>query len=354
MQTYDEILKNMTDKYAQLSGITPDESSDIGIKLRVLAGEVYSNLCEAQWLKRQMFVSTARGEYLDLHAAERGIERRGDSPSVGKVTFSVSEAALADIRIPKGTVVAEAGTLLRFETTADTVIYAGNTSATVSVKSMGNGRKYNVTKGCISVMVTPPSGVESVTNAEAFTGGCDSESDEHLRERIISSIKAPVNSTNCAYYKAIAESVAGVSSAGVVPRGRGTGTVDVYIASDGSVPGDNTVKAVSELLSKEREVNVDVGVFKAQAATVNFYIKMDVYEGYGFDRVRDECVEKISDYIDAQGVGGEVLMCRVAEKLLDTEGVKEFYFISGLNSDYRGDNDTFPVAGIISVSRGTL
>ncbi|MBQ2825300.1 MAG: baseplate J/gp47 family protein [Clostridia bacterium] len=354
MQTYDEILKSMTDKYTELSGITPDVYSDIGIRLRVLAGEIYSNLVETQWLKRQMFVSTAEGEYLDLHAEERGIKRRSDSPAVGKVTFSVSEAPMTNIKIPKGTIVAEERSLLRFETTADTVIYAGDTSATVSAKSTENGRKYNVIKGSISVMVTPPSNVESVTNTEAFTGGCDSESDEHLRERIISSIKAPVNSTNCAYYKALAEGVDGVSSAGIVPRGRGAGTVDVYIASDGSVSADNTVKAVYELLSIEREVNVDVGVFKAEAATVNFYIKMEVVEGYNFDRVRDACVEKISDYIDAQGVGGEVLMCRVAEKMLSTEGVKEFYFISGLNSDYRGSNDTFPVAGIISVSRGTV
>lgn len=353
MQTYDEILKSMTDKYTELSGIVPDESSDTGIRLRVLAGEVYSNMVEAQWLKRQMFVSTAEGEYLDLHGVERGIKRRGASPSVGKVTFSVSEAAVSNIKIPKGTIVAESGSLLRFETTADTVIYAGDTSATVSAKSMENGRKYNVIKGSISVMVTPPSGVESVRNDENFSGGCDSESDEHLRERIISSIKAPVNSTNCAYYKAIAESVAGVSSAGVVPRGRGAGTVDVYIASDGSVPADNTVKAVSELLSKEREVNVDVGVFKAQKATVDFFIKMKVIEGYKFDHVRDICVEKISDYIEAQGVGGEVLMCRVAEKILETEGVREFSFISGLNSDYRGDNYSFPVVGAISISRST-
>ncbi len=351
MQTYDEILKRMTDKYTELSGITPDEYSDIAIRLRVLAGEVYSNLVETQWLKRQMFVSTAEGEYLDLHAQERGILRRGASPSVGKVTFSVSEAPLVNINIPKGTIVAESGSLLRFETTADTVIYAGDTSATASVRSMENGKKYNVMKGSISVMVTPPSGVESVTNTEDFSGGCDSESDEHLRERIISSIKAPVNSTNCAYYKALAESVEGVSSAGVVPRGRGAGTVDVYIASDGSVSADNTVNAVSKLLQKEREVNVDVGVFKAEATTVNFYIKMDVLEGYKFDSVRDECVRRISDYIDAQGVGGEVLMCRVAEKILDTEGVREFNFVSGLNSDYRSNNNIFPVVGVISVSR---
>ena len=272
MQTYDEILKAMTDKYTALSGIKPDERSDIGIRLRVLAGEIYSNLVNAEWLKRQMFVSTAQGEYLDLHAKERGITRREATHAYGYVTFSVSEAATENISIPKGTVVAVFGSLLRFETTYDAVIYMGETSATVKVKSVGLGKEYNVLDGTVTVMVTPPSGVETVTNAEAFSGGCDVESDESLRERVVQSIAFPANCTNCAYYEGLAESVDGIGSAAAVPRGRGVGTVDVYVAADGSEASDEAVEKAQELLSKEREVNVDVLVKKAEAVSVNFYI----------------------------------------------------------------------------------
>ena len=112
MQTYDEILNKMTEKYTELSGISPSESSDIGIRLRVLAGEIYSNITNTQWLKRQMFISTADGEYLDMHAAQRGIERRDATCSEGYVTFSVNEARVESISIPKGTVVATFASLL--------------------------------------------------------------------------------------------------------------------------------------------------------------------------------------------------------------------------------------------------
>lgn len=353
MQTYDEILQRMTDKYTEFSGIVPDERSDIGIRLRVLAGEIYSNAVNAEWLKRQMFVSTAEGEYLDMHAGERGIVRREATPSYGEVTFSVSEASAANISIPKGTVVATFASLLRFETLQDAVLYSGETSVTVKAKSVGAGREYNVLKDEISVMVTPPSGIEGVTNSAAFSGGCDAEGDESLRERVEKSLKSPVNSTNCAYYESMAESVDGVSSAAAVPRGRGVGTVDVYIAADGSEASDETVSKVQSLLSEEREVNVDVLVKKAEPTSVDFYLKIEILEGYGFDDVKDRCRAAISDFIASRGVGGEVLMCQVAEKVYHTEGVKEFKFVSQINSDYRGDSSTFPVAGTISIIRGT-
>lgn len=354
MQTYDEILNSMTEKYTELSGITPDERSDIGIRLRVLAGEIYSNMVNIEWLKRQMFVSSAEGEYLDLHAEERGISRREATPAYGVVTFSIPEALTENLSIPKGTVVATYGSLLRFETIADSVIYAGNTSADVKVMSVGEGRKYNVLEGAVSVIVTPPVGIESVTNSAAFSGGCDRESDDSLRERVEKSIKFPSNSTNCAYYEGLAESIDGVSSAAVVPRGRGLGTVDIYIAADGSEATDEAVKKVQTILSEEREVNVDVFVQKAEPVAVNVYLKVELKDGYGFDDVKDRCVSSLSDFIASRGAGGEVLMCQVAEVVYHIEGVKAFAFVSQLNSDYPGHSSKFPVAGTISIVRGKI
>lgn len=350
MQTYDEILNSMTEKYTELSGITPQEGSDISIRLRVLAGEVYSNIVNAQWLKRQMFVSTAQGEYLDMHAQERGIKRREATGSVGFVTFSVSEPAAESINIPKGTVVATFATLLRFKTMDDATIPAGAYSVNVKAQSIGAGREYNVTKDQICVMVTPPAGVESVTNTGAFVGGCDIESDESLRERIEKSIRFPQNGANCAYYETTALSVNGVNSASVVPRGRGAGTVDVYIAAESSVVNEVVLNQVQELLSKEREVNVDVLVKKAQPSAVDVYIQLKVNEGYSFAEVKDKVTENITAFISGRGVGEEVLMCQISECVYHTEGVKSFSFIPEVNSDFAANKKVFPVAGNIVIN----
>lgn len=351
MQTYDEILKRMTEKYTELSGIIPSEVSDIGIRLRVLAGEIYSNVVNTEWLKRQMFVSTAEGEYLDMHAFERGIVRREATSAYGEVTFSVAEKVDKNISIPKGTVVACFASLLRFETLSDAVIFAGDLSVKVKAKSLGAGREYNVVKDNITVMVTPPAGVDFVTNEEPFTGGCNQESDESLRERITDSIRFPQNGANCAYYEGIAESVDGVHSAKAVPRGRGVGTVDVYIAAEGSVVSDESLEKVQTLLSEKREVNVDVLVKKAEAVQVNMYLEIVINEGYGFDDVKDRVRDNIADYIATRGVGGSVLMCEVSERVYHTEGVKSFKFVTQLNSDSVAENNLFPVAGTISIVR---
>ena len=73
--SYDEILERMSDKYYELTGEEAERMSDSGIKLKLLAGEIFSLGTNIDWLKRQMFVATATGEELDKHAAQRGLKR---------------------------------------------------------------------------------------------------------------------------------------------------------------------------------------------------------------------------------------------------------------------------------------
>ncbi len=354
MKTYDEIYKSMADKYTELTGIAPDENSDLGIRLRVLAGEIYSSEVNLGWLKRQMFFSTADGEYLDLHAVERGIERRKGSKAFGEVRFFCVQPAEADISIPKGTVVACPVSLIRFETTADAVIVKGKNSVFVKARSVGEGRQFNVAEKAITVMVTPPSGVDGVINTEAFTGGCDEENDESLRARISASFRFPVNSTNCAYYKSVAESVKGVGSASVVPRARGAGTVDIYIASEGAKASDETVAEVQRIMEGYREVNVDVKVLSAEPSPVDVYISVKVADGYDFEEVKAKCSEELRERIALCGVGSEVLLCQVSEWVYHVDGVKALSFASNVNADYRFDAGYFPVAGNISITEVSI
>ena len=58
MNTYDEILQRMQETFAQQAGFQADDASDIGIRLKVLAGEIYSACSQAEFLKRQAFPQT--------------------------------------------------------------------------------------------------------------------------------------------------------------------------------------------------------------------------------------------------------------------------------------------------------
>ena len=44
--TYDEILQAMTEEFTGLAGFSPDGASDIGIRMKVLAAQLYE-----LWLK---------------------------------------------------------------------------------------------------------------------------------------------------------------------------------------------------------------------------------------------------------------------------------------------------------------
>ena len=352
MYTYDEILERMTEKYKEVSGNTPSETSDIYVRLQVLAGELYSAYMTMDWLKRQMFVQTCTGEYLDLHAMERGLARREASKAVGSVVFGVSEPAIQEITVPKGTVVAtNEESPLRFETVESVSIPAGALSVHAQVNALGEGRAYNVKAGKITVMVTPVAGVQTVTNPDDCTSGTDREGDENLRERIIRSYKFASNGTNCAYYKTIATEVEGVAGAGVVPRGRGAGTVDVYLSAEGSDVSDETLAAVQEKLSLLREVNVDVAVLRAEPERVDLIIYIDVCDGYEFAQVADVCRNVVVNYINTRGVGDRIILSDLGDILYHIEGVDDFripYTTGNINCS----QDTYPVAGNIRILEG--
>lgn len=355
METYESILSRMTEKYSELSGNEPHDASDIAIRLRLLAGEIYSSLVYADWLKRQMFADTAEGQYLDYHAHTRGLSRRESSVAVGEVVFSVSEPVVADLTIPAGTVLSTSGeSPLQFETTETVVIPAGYTSAHAKAQAISHGRAYNAAAETVNVMVTPPTGVEKVRNPDPFVGGTDAESDSMLRSRVIDSYTNASNGTNCAYYKSVAMEVPGVASAGVVPKGRGVGTVDVYVSGEGTEVSEELIEQVQALLSQLREVNVDVKVMQAESVYTDFVMRLDVKDGYEFEDIKDKCICALDDYVASVGVGESVLLTEAGERIYHIEGVKEYWFTPSLNRDVRLQENQYPIVGSIVITQGVV
>ena len=122
MKTYEEIYESMKQAYETERGDEVDEASDIAIRLRVLAGEIYNMQTELEWTKRQFFAATATGEYLDYIALQRGLERKPARKAKGALTFSLEEAKNFAVAIPAGTVVATDGEVpVRFVTLTSSV-----------------------------------------------------------------------------------------------------------------------------------------------------------------------------------------------------------------------------------------
>ena len=59
METYDEIYGRMKNAYEHETGDSFNEVSDIAIRLKVLAGEIFKLQTNLEWWKRLMFAVSA-------------------------------------------------------------------------------------------------------------------------------------------------------------------------------------------------------------------------------------------------------------------------------------------------------
>ena len=59
---FEEIYAHMAAEYKTLAGAEPEDAADVSIRLKVLAGELYTVLCAAESLKLNCFPQTAAGE----------------------------------------------------------------------------------------------------------------------------------------------------------------------------------------------------------------------------------------------------------------------------------------------------
>lgn len=129
-------------------------------------------------------IENAVGKQLDLLTTLIGVSRDPETFSSGQVTFSRSNSAGRDYTVPEGTEVqTDANDATKYETTETVVLSEGTTSVTAPIESLVGGVDSNAGSNTVTILPSPPAGIESVTNTSEITGGTDEETDESLRSR---------------------------------------------------------------------------------------------------------------------------------------------------------------------------
>ncbi len=334
MNSYDEIVARMTDQFTELAGYAPDDASDVGIRIKVLAGEIYSLCSAVDWLKTQTFAQTAQSSQLDLRAQERGITRKPPTAAEGLLTFGRSTPLWYSAGVPAGTVCSTVGdTPVRYVTTQDAVLPQGELTVTVPAKAEQGGRAGNTQPGTVSVMITPPPALESVTNTAAFSGGEDSEGDGELRARLMQSYAEISNGINAAFYREFCQNYDGVYSAGIIPRENGVGTVGIYLGGRGGVPPQNVIAQVQNGISALREINATVTVAPAQTVPIGIDITVVPADNSNADDAKAACAQAIDDYFDALSVGEPFLLAALGVLILSTEKIKNYSYSESTMAD---------------------
>ena len=351
MESYEDILKRMQNKFTELSGANVNDDSDVGIRMKVLAGEIFSLQNNLQWLKNQMFAQTAQGEQLDYLALERGLTRKSALKSTGTLKFMRDSALDYDLEIPIGTICSTNGTNpIRVKTIESAVLEAGDLSVTVLAESEEGGTLQNTGIGTVKIMVTPPVGITSVTNESAFVGGMDAESDEELRERLIDSYKNISNGTNASFYKSHVLKYDGIYSASVVGKARGVGTVDIYVAAKGGLPSDALVSEIQSEINSIRELNVDIKVYKAEAVEIAVGVDISVKTGYSFDAIKEQCIVKITEYFNTLKIGEPFLIAALGNAIYSVPGVENYYILSSISTDRYTTSKQIAIKGSVQIS----
>ncbi len=348
METYEEILKRMEDAYEQESGRRAEDVSDAGLRIRVLAGELYRLRTELAWLKRQAFPETADGEWLDRHGESRGVKRKEAEKAVGKITFSRYLPLSFDVVIPAGTVCAVSGEdPVEFETLEDGIMAAGALQVEIPARAVIGGPAGNTAAGYVNTLTAPVSGVNYVTNKVPFTGGRDPEPDEEYRIRVLAAYSSPSNGTNAGYYQTIAMGWEGVRSVQVVPRINGAGTVGVYVWGENGAPDEKAVAGLREELARRREIGVDVTVQAAAAKTVDVSFRMKLKAGADFPAAKAAAEQAVKNCFSGLPVGSPLYLAELERAVLNAAPVAKLEFPSTMR-DVAAEAGAVPVAGTVT------
>lgn len=184
-----------------------------------------------------MFPDWAWGDWLDLHGKQKGVYRKPAARATGSVTITGTEGVVLAAGFVVCTPATDSSPSVLF-TLDEQVTIPNSGSVTVGVTAVEPGTVSNVTAGMISVMAQPITGITSITNAAAITGGTEIESDEDYRERIeaayaLNEVSYIGNDTDLIRW---AKEVTGVGDCIVIPAWNGPGTIKLALIDNNGVP----------------------------------------------------------------------------------------------------------------------
>ncbi len=329
-QSFLKIFSDMVCEYQKISGITLLKTSDVYIKLKTLASQIFCLDSKLEFIKKQAFPQTATGIFLDYHAQTRGLSRKKSKPSSGILTFSITSPLPHDVIVPKGTICYS--TLMpeiKFSTLEDAMIKTGETQTKTKATSMTTGITTNAVNHSICNMCNPPEYIEKVVNESEFRGGIDQESDESLRTRLLDDFKNISNGCNTAYYKNIVMNYDGVLSTNIIPRKRGRGTVDIIIATNKHDDEEiNLIKNIQEELQVQKEINVDVLVLKAKSKKINIQLNLEFEKNINITQTIEDIKKSIKQFVLNLKVYEPLKLASLGSQIFKTPGIKNYKFLN--------------------------
>lgn len=321
----------------------------------VFSGAVHLLYDYLEYMKDQLFISTADTRHLERQGGEYGIFRSFGAKATGSLTATGVN----------GTVIAE-GT--RFQSVLG-VNYVSLTAATVaggvasiSVEAEAVGTTGNQTAGSALTFISPLPGVNTsvLVDSGGLINGEDQESDDTLRDRILTRKRQPPSGGTEADYQVWAKEVSGVTRAWTFPQLYGDGTIGLAFARDNDsspIPSAAELAVVRAYVVSHTDpltgktigcpVTAEPGLFviALEPLAVNFYIKVSPYNA----TVVASMQSKLEDLLlERGGPGEEISISQMYEAITSATGEVKSVIISPA-ADITASYKQLPVLGDVTI-----
>jgi phage-related baseplate assembly protein len=330
LQNFSTLVENMA--AAVQGAATSLIDLSVGSVLRAILEANASIALWLQWLIVQTLattrLATSTGTDCDSFGADFGFTRLPAVAAVGNITLA-RFTPTASAFVPVGTTVLTANNASVFAVTADGTnpafsalpagftIAAGVGSLTVAAAAVVPGAAGNVQAGAVSLISSAISGVDTVTNNAAFTGGADAESDAAFRARFGNYLASLSRATNVAIGAAVSSIQQGLSftisenvnQAGAAQLGHFVITVD-----DGSgAPSASLLGSVQVAVDAVRPIGTSFAVQGPVVERANVSLTLSTSPGSSHAAAITAVAGAIETYIAALPVAATLNYTRLAQ-----------------------------------------
>ena len=196
---------------------------------------------------------------------------------------------------------------------------------TVAVEASVSGSSGNVSANTITVMTSPITGIDTVTNIAAFTNGADQESDSALKARFaayilglsrgdIFGLNASILGTDVTVQYALTE---GYNLDGSYRPG-----YFFVVADDGSGnPPQSFLTAITNAVQAVRPLSIQAGVFPPTIIQANVSMQITTAPTYDHNTVIAQVAALVATNIDSLGLGNSLFWSQIAAWAYTVPGV---------------------------------
>ena len=320
----ESIVEKMIDYYNQKlelgeTRVTDfNEGSEIRNLLESIAVDLYDLMEDNYEATKIAFISTAYGEWLDLHGENPLINAPRDtgSEAVGLVTFTIPVVRAMDIIIPEETILVCEENDLEYVTDSEAVIVPGETSVEVYCTCLTVGEDGNCSANTITMIDDDniDSTVE-VNNPEAFTEGRDYEEDDDYRDRLLNAIRVD-NFGSIGYYQELGNNVDGVHDVLLVDDE--TYTRKIIVNGDEKPVSEEVLVNVLREFTRPENIVLGHNFIVGSPDYIVLNLQLDLIVEYEFEE--DLIVDRLHSFFDG-GItsdGYDFSGCFIGETLNET------------------------------------